>query len=394
MMRTADARRLASRAGGRALARAFYRYRRRPLRGFDAWLDGEVRGRALVSYLPGVLRGRRPPTATHQNVLAARAIANALNRCGYIVDVVSFGDPLPAGSVDYDLIFGLEPAFVEGVRQRRGRSRAIYYATGAYWQVQNANERRRLDALEARRGTRLQPRRQVVPHTGPEVADAVIYVGNHWVRETYADVNANLCGVTECGFPGLPPAPLASKDYEGARRRFFWLGSTGMVHKGLDLVLEAFADSPDLELVVCGPVHREEDFVTLYERELFQLPNIRTEGWIDLSGDRYRSILRQAGHILYPSCSEGQAGSVVAALCGGLPAIVTEQAGIEPRDGVAILAGDNVEDIAAAIHVAAEGSAAHLRDLSHYVAQDAAGRYTVDRFESQLVTAFSELDQR
>ena len=33
-----------------------------------------------------------------------------------------------------------------------------------------------------------------------------------------------------------------------------------MVHKGLDLVLEAFAGMPEYHLTVCGPVAKEKDF--------------------------------------------------------------------------------------------------------------------------------------
>jgi hypothetical protein len=48
-----------------------------------------------------------------------------------------------------------------------------------------------------------------------------------------------------------------------------------MVHKGLDLVLEAFADMPEYHLTVCGPIQKEQDFERAYYRELYQVPNIR-----------------------------------------------------------------------------------------------------------------------
>ncbi len=39
-----------------------------------------------------------------------------------------------------------------------------------------------------------------------------------------------------------------------------WFGSGGMIHKGLDLVLEVFARMQEYHLHICGPVHHEEDF--------------------------------------------------------------------------------------------------------------------------------------
>ena len=61
-----------------------------------------------------------------------------------------------------------------------------------------------------------------------------------------------------------------------------------MVHKGLDLVLEAFAATPELQLTVCGPVDRERNFNDFYRRELYRTPNIRTVGWIDVAGREFR----------------------------------------------------------------------------------------------------------
>ena len=53
----------------------------------------------------------------------------------------------------------------------------------------------------------------------------------------------------------------AAKDFERARSAFLWFGSGGLVHKGLDLVLEAFAGLPDCRLFVCGPISRERSIV-------------------------------------------------------------------------------------------------------------------------------------
>jgi hypothetical protein len=47
-----------------------------------------------------------------------------------------------------------------------------------------------------------------------------------------------------------------------------------MVHKGLDLVLEAFARMPECQLTIVGPVRNEPEFVNVYRKELFHTPNI------------------------------------------------------------------------------------------------------------------------
>lgn len=66
------------------------------------------------------------------------------------------------------------------------------------------------------------------------------------------------------------------EDFGDCRKRFLWFGSGGMVHKGLDLVLEAFAEMPEYHLTVCGPVSREQDLEQACFKELHQTPNIET----------------------------------------------------------------------------------------------------------------------
>ena len=74
------------------------------------------------------------------------------------------------------------------------------------------------------------------------------------------------------------PWPEA-KDFEACRTRFLWLGSRGMVFKGLDLVLDAFVQMPEYHLTVCGPVAKEKDFEQVYYQELYHTSNIHTYGW-------------------------------------------------------------------------------------------------------------------
>ena len=155
------------------------------------------------------------------------------------------------------------------------------HATGKHWRFQNRAEHLRLSALEARRGVRLQPRRIAPPGHGVELADCLTVLGDRMTIDTFAYSGKPCFRIplsTTAEFPWN-----AAKDFATCRRRFVWFGSSGMVHKGLDLVLEAFAATPELQLTVCGPVDCERDFNDFYRRELYRTPNIRTVGWIDVA---------------------------------------------------------------------------------------------------------------
>ena len=139
-----------------------------------------------------------------------------------------------------------------------------------------------------RRGTAFSPRLHQPPNRGIEVAD-------------YATGNVGAFSLSTFRYAGKPiyplPAPVAhvydfpvEKNWSACRSRFLWLGSNGLVHKGLDLVLDAFANMPDCHLTVCTSLDQDPEFKRAYHRELYELPNIDTVGWVEIGGVRFREI--------------------------------------------------------------------------------------------------------
>ena len=166
----------------------------------------------------------------------------------------------------------------------------VLHCDTAHWSFNNSAERERLRALEVRRGVRLRPRRQMPESGSDRVADVLTYLGNDFTRGTYPDRGKPMVRIP-VSVPHTYDWP-EGRDFERARSTFLWFGSGGLVHKGLDLVLEAFAGMPRRRLVVCGPISRERDFAREYGRELYGLPNVRTLGWIDVGSKRFRELAR------------------------------------------------------------------------------------------------------
>ena len=108
------------------------------------------------------------------------------------------------------------------------------------------------------------------------------------------------------------------KDFAAARTRFLWIGSRGLVHKGLDLVLEAFARMPEVHLTVCGPIHEEPAFEAAFRRELYETPNIETLGWVDIASPAFAELLKRTVALVYPSAAEACCGTVVNSMQAGL----------------------------------------------------------------------------
>jgi glycosyltransferase involved in cell wall biosynthesis len=238
----------------------------------------------------------------------------------------------------------------------------ILHVTGAHWLTQNYAEFARLEALKNRRGVVLSPRRQVTPSYGIECADLAVVLGNSFTASTFHYANKPIIRV-----------PISSayafdfpedKDWENARRKFLWLGSHGMVHKGLDLVLEAFAANPDLHLTVCGRPEKEKDFFQCFERELTGLPNVKLEGWVDPGSQIFDRIRRTHGYAIYPSCSEGGGGALIHAMHAGLVPVATCEASVDLGDFGILVTSGRLEDVNASLRVASSHSAKMLAEKS------------------------------
>jgi glycosyltransferase involved in cell wall biosynthesis len=354
--------------------------------------EGESRGRVLLSYIidPFLLPPCAEPSYDHTHDWECREMARAWLEAGHAVDVIHWTNTRFEPERPYDVLIDprlnlerLGPLLGPGCLK-------VLHAETAHHAFHNAAQRRRLAALAERRRVTLPPERLIEENRAAEHADAVTVLGNEFTAGTY-------------GFAGKPmfrvpisnpfPFPFPEgRDLAAARRRFLWFGSGGLVHKGLDLVLEAFAGAPELELTVCGPIAREPAFERAYWRELYETPSIRTLGWVDVAEAAFREIARSHLGVVYPSCSEGGGGSVVTCMHAGLVPLVTREASVDvsPERGV-VLDDPTVEGVRRAARALAARPPAELRELARAAWGFARERHTRERFAEAYRRTVGEL---
>jgi glycosyltransferase involved in cell wall biosynthesis len=216
------------------------------------------------------------------------------------------------------------------------------------------------------------------------------YLGNEFTRSTYPSGGAPMVRIP-VSVPRTYDWPVA-KDFDRARRTFLWFGSGGLVHKGLDLVLEAFAELPHCSLLVCGPISRERDFARAYRRELYELPNVRTLGWVDVGSERFRELALRCGALVYPSCSEGGGASALTCMHAGLLPVLTREASVDlsPETGV-LLREATVEHVREAAAGLAALPAAELEQRSRAAWEWARAHHTREVFAARFRAFAGEL---
>ena len=109
------------------------------------------------------------------------------------------------------------------------------------------------------------------------------------------------------------------------RYNFLWFGSTGFIHKGLDLLIDTFKELPNFTLNCYGIDHREVPLFNLTKNK-----NTINHGNINvLSDDFYKQIILKHNFVLFPSCSEGMSTAIATCMAHGLIPIITKECGIE-----------------------------------------------------------------
>lgn len=359
----------------------------------DQWrLDGPSPRRprrALLAYITEPIRCAVVPGPYHQNHEAARLIVASLNTAGYIVDVSDHRDPSPPGKGRrYDLALGFGQ-FFEELCCSATATVPISYATGAHWSHHNPAEARRVAAVNRARGTTLRPIRQIPEWDQFRTSAATISVGNDWTASTY-----EACGRPVLSVRGpyeVPTLNVDRRDWSALRHRFLFLSGAGLINKGFDLVVEAFARRPHLGLdIVCAPSKRERDVLETFADELAS-PNITYHGEMRADSREFRSLVAGVGFSILPSCSEGAAGSaIIPGLLGAVP-LVTESCGVDIVDPFQLIPDTEVAPVLAVIDRAADLTPSELADLSGACRTSMSGAFDRRTYVARFTEALTRL---
>ncbi|GJL60504.1 MAG: hypothetical protein NPIRA03_33610 [Nitrospirales bacterium] len=355
--------------------------------------EGPVRGQVLLSYrIESYLQrmGHHVPSY-HPSWVNTEHIARIYLDLGFAVDVIANENKSFVPNKEYSFFIDTRMNFERLAPLLNKNCVKILHATTAHPYFHNAAEAKRLLDLQERKHVTVHSHRFMPPKyaVAIEYADCIT-VPSEFCLQTFEYANKPYYLVpypTEFVYPWAD-----AKNFESCRNRFMWLGSHGMVHKGLDLVLEAFAKMPEYHLTVCGPVTKEKDFERVYDQELYHTSNIHTIGWIDISSPEFFNLAVQCVGLVYPSCSEGSAGAVKTALHAGLIPIISRESGVDVSEEVNAFFEDcSVESIQAAVRQLAGCSTQELERKSRKAWEFARANYTLENFDKQYRTMVEKI---
>jgi hypothetical protein len=345
---------------------------------------GTSRGNVLLAYKiePFILREGAGVLKSHTNYWESRQIADTFLEFGFAVDIISHVNKEFVPKKEYSIFFSSRTHFQRIASSLNGDCKKIVHLDTAHWLFNNCSAYARYLALQRRRGVSLETHKMLTPNWALEVADFASILGNEFTVGTYGYAKKN---IFQLPVPAMSVYPSPSdKDFEGCRHKFMWLGSDGLVNKGLDLVLEVFSRAPEKHLTVCGPVERERDFEKAYYKELYETPNINSVGWVDVGGDEFKEIVGNCIGLIYPSCSEGQSGAVVTCMQAGLIPIISYESGVDVKGFGETLRQCTVDEIFDSIQRVSRFPSERMREMAVSTWEYARVNHTREKYAGEL----------
>jgi len=314
---------------------SFLRKRIRPKILHNVYKRKKPKKKAMLGYLvePFLISNKSAQFRIHYNRKTNILLAEALDKCGYSVDIINYNDIESAKKIseNYDLLLGLGLAFEYLVKEKPELfKKKIYFATGAPAEYQNSREQERINYVNNKYKSQFNLVRKVSEDN--RILDAIDYVlilGTEYSKSLFANTTTTESEIIS-GHVSVPEKfKLEKKEWKTAKKKFLFLTGSGKILCGLDLLIEIFSKNQDLELYLCGGFNGEEDFLSLFKTKLEKSPNIHLEGWVDTSSVEFHSIVRKCGAIIMPVVSSGINGSVLIGMSYGLIPILSKDCNVD-----------------------------------------------------------------
>lgn len=284
--------------------------------------------KVLISYLDyRLVENSLMRTLTHTNVAEFIQIIKTFIDMNFAIDICGhncldgFED---IKHVKYDYIFGMGEVFRQAVASNPDAYVIEYFTENPYW-YSAQEEKKRNDFFYQRTGKKIELQRtgRYYYKDDENLANAIICMGN---PEYFSKCNVPVYRIIPSAFKN---SNYENKYETNKKNTFLVFGTEGIVHKGIDLLLEVFAKHLDWKLIICG-----RNFIKECNRLKISISsNVQYYGFIDVNSHKFEQLCHQCGYIVLPSCSEGNSTAVETAMRHGMIPIVMDNMVIdEPKE--------------------------------------------------------------
>lgn len=359
------------------------------VQGYNKGKQNHDAKKVLISYLTAPLEINAKKSITHSNIAEAAEIIDVFLKLNYEIDLIHCLDDSRnverISKKKYDVIFGLGNPFYMAAKSNPDAIKIIYL-TESHPEFVAKQVQGRMHSYYQRHARSIPAGRPCSYYESQhiDVADCAILLGNYITAASYNSCHKPIYTIS--------PTGLINQAYEigthlscDVKRRFVWFGSDGALHKGLDLVLDAFMEHKDCELFICGLSQSDRRYFKEFP------PHVHDLGFMSVDSADFIELMQSCGFVILPSCAEGMSTSVITCMNHGLVPIITRETGIDLGAFGFFLANDTVADIVQIIHKCKAMENGELQRERQGVYTFARKQYGLEQFsqafEAALLTA-------
>lgn len=345
--------------------------------------------KALLSY---IVHPYLKSDKSHPNVLELNLIVETLISKGYSVKIVDYRRKKLTGN--YDLCIGFGDAFEFCLKNSLAK-KSILYSTGSPSLYQNEQSvmsfKRYLHRDNSVRDVYPNKYLRFTEGFWPLQlikSDAIVTIGNDYIAGLFRKYNVVYRLPSICFHEINGIDIIRSRDYGKSKYKFIWFGGKGIIHKGLDLCIDAFK-GVDAELYIAGNI---SDEIEIFKNELSKCNNIKYVGFLDVKSKDFRDLLLTCSFVILPSCSEGMATSIITlGLNGGIVPIVTKECGFDFNENCMKINSLTVESVRESILHAISLPEDVIIKMSYGIVSDFGKAHTKNQFILKLNDALNNL---
>lgn len=345
-------------------------------------------GKVLVSYITaGLLNKNR--SMHHTNIKESLVIIKYFIDRGYAVDIFDCNDQEHLSEIDsYDIIFGFGAAYKRACELNKD-AKKIAYLTECAPNMSYKNEAERIEYYFKRHGIKIGIERSGVFFKNDEIcfSDDGLFMGNEFTAIGYKEAfpNMHISFITPSG---MYNNTFVYKDKQSKKEcNFLWFGSSGAVHKGLDILLDVFQRNTECHLYVCGLNSSEKWLMRQYRKCM----NIHECGFVDVQSSKYLELLDKVAFVILPSAAEGMATSVLTCMRHGLIPIVTVNTGITLKNFGVSLEDFHIEYMMQVVKCVSEYSIERINEERSKVYEYANEEFSLMAYKSRLYSALDKI---
>lgn len=174
---------------------------------------------------------------------------------------------------------------------------------------------------------------------------------------------------------------------KNTKKTFLWFGSCGLVHKGVDILLDTFRELPDLDINFYGLSDSEISiFNKLKSKNTNDCGriNVQTQAFID-------NVVYKHCFLIMPSCSEGMNTSVATCMAHGIIPIVTKETGFEPCEYIIELKDYKIETLKECINNILAMSDEEILRMSEGAYNYAQENFCLEKFDKSFRKIMKEI---